>query len=298
MMKTTEIVAEQLIIGLLFITIVIIFIYGDCIPLINTNADAFDKFIFSVLVVAGAYAAGIVVDRCADTVLQDLEKHHRLREAVSELSYGDVEDLKIKNEDPFPEDRMRLKILKKGGSLADYHDYLRSRMRITRAIACLLPALFMALLLLRLGVSEYVRNLFGVITAFLYLGVLIWISTDKKNRPPKTHEFKKVKDYVDKRKPKGAEDKDKIKEKELKGFMQDILGPPTYGLVLFTILGLAIAGYYKYKFDSDILSVLYPLGGLFFAVLVGWVWWRISQTFFTFFRDFNKHILNKQPSES
>ena len=273
MWKSTEIVAELLIIGLLFLAIVILFIYGG-LPPIPGSGEA-EKFALSVLVIAGAYAIGIIFDKWADTLLQNLAQHQRLRFAVKTLTYGDLENLEksgTKKDDPFPEQQIRLKILKHGKEVADYHDYLRTRMRITRAISCLLPALFMALLLSHLKAGELARILAGTVTGLIYIVLLVYIPNTKKQLP-KTYDFEELKKYVDDR-MENAEDTTKIELIE-----QDLERPLAYSLGALTLFGCGIVGYYMWANSKSILFILYPFGGLIITVLVGLAWWRISKTF-------------------
>ena len=40
-----------------------------------------------------------------------------------------------------------------------------------------------------------------------------------------------------------------------------------------------------------------PFTGLVLTLLTGWVWWRISLTFYAFLRDFNKHGVCEPPAK-
>ena len=91
------------------------------------------------LAAGAAYFSGIVFDRVADTILGRLEHLHRLRFATSELARGSV---KLQR-DPFPEDQYHIALM--GPDQAWEHAYyLRSRIRLTRAMLVLIPALGVA----------------------------------------------------------------------------------------------------------------------------------------------------------
>ena len=87
MLKSTEIVIEQLIIGLLFIVIVVMFAWGNPLPLFKPESGASQSFFYGVLVIIAAYAAGIVVDRWSDTLLEQLERIIRIKVYLKDLTY-------------------------------------------------------------------------------------------------------------------------------------------------------------------------------------------------------------------
>lgn len=133
-MKTTEIFVEQVLIGLM-----VLFAAGALVhpPLVETILKM-DDLTALAAVVAAAYLVGIVWDRIADTILEGLERHNRLSIALDECESG-VPYIG----DPFPENRYRMRLFSSEAAL-DYAHYLRIRMRLTRSLATLAPALSIA----------------------------------------------------------------------------------------------------------------------------------------------------------
>ena len=87
------------------------------------------------IAIAAAYFVGIVVDRTADAILDPLNHHHRLQVAMKELRGRNVED----RSDPFPEDAYHIATTE-SEQASEYVYYLRSRIRLTRAMLVLAPA--------------------------------------------------------------------------------------------------------------------------------------------------------------
>lgn len=287
-LKSTEIVVEQLIIGLLFLAIIYLFVFGHSPPL-DTSADtAFNKFVFTAVIVLVAYAAGIVVDRWADTLLQNLEKQQRLAVALQRIKHR---ELRAMDDDPeeddrrdlLPEDVVRIRILVQGNDVVDYHDYLRTRLRITRAITCLAPALFVALLLFHIEAVEGLRAGVGAAVALVYVIAFLLTEMKTEGLPPKTHQIKKIKKYVGK----GPADE----------YIQLDSGLMRLGWPLVLGLGGIIAVSVWITFtrtptdmDPKLLS-MYPVGALLVTLLAGSTWWRIAKTFFVYISDYNRVTL-------
>src|SRR5687767_3116814 len=123
-MKTTELFVEQIVIGSLVLMVIVLFAAGDLVvnpfaPEPTASALTFN-LVNSVVLLGLVYLLGIVYDRLADTLLQDLEQHNRLLFTLDGLEKkskpGSVED-------PFPEEKFRMKVLGDDGA-ADYANYL------------------------------------------------------------------------------------------------------------------------------------------------------------------------------
>ena len=292
MLKSTEIVIEQLIIGLLFIVIVVMFAWGNPLPLFKSESGASQSFFYGVLVIIAAYAAGIVVDRWSDTLLEQLERIIRIKVYLKNLTYQQLNPSIIASLPAEP--LLRLEIRKKGEGISDYHDYLRRRMRITRALTCLMPALFLALALLDYQCisQEVVRWTAGIITFALYAAILVYgIILPKKHQVPKTHDKKKLMNYVGGHRRNKLLNHDKISI----GFrFGDLTNPALLGLMLFAVfeIVLLIILYLKFSPTNSLKIFLFMVGGVVVACLVGWAWWRICKTFFTLL--LNYHQLGKE----
>ncbi len=254
MLKSTEIVIEQLIIGLLFFVIVVLFAWGNPLSLLNSGGDAYQSFFFGVLVVIAAYAAGIVVDRWSDTLLEQLERRIRIQVYLKSITYCQFFWSNIFSLPKEPS--LRLEIQEKDGGIADYHDYLRRRMRITRAITCLMPALFLAMALhdYQCESQVVVRHIAGGITFLLYaaflaysiflrriLCAILWCFKRRfmleEYLVPTTHDAKSLAVYVGSHSPKRILYHNKIRI----GFrFIDLTNPAILGLMIFTILGMML----------------------------------------------------------
>ena len=303
MLKSTEIVIEQLIIGLLFMVIVVLFVWGNPLPLLHSGDDAFQTFFFGVLVIIAAYAAGIVIDRWSDTLLEQFERRIRIQVYTKNKTYRQMN----LNMASLPEESyLRLAILKDGGGIADHHDYLRSRMRITRALTCLMPALFLALALLGYTCEsqKVLRWIAGGITFSLYALVLTYgIFLEpvlkgilrRRKQPdllrkylvPNTHNTKELFSYS-----KFHEPKEKMSGNYIRIIFRywDLVNPALLGLMLFAVFEIVfLIVLHSFFSPTNTFKIsLYMIGGLTVTGLVGWTWWRISKTFFTMLRHYDE----------
>ena len=266
-MKTTEIFVEQVLIGLLVLaTGLLPYIKWDQI---NTGWSAIS---IGGGIVAVAYLLGIVLDRFADTILSRPEQYYRLQFAI-DLKEGKKENLKqlnLKLNDPFPEDNIVVKILKNSGSASDRMEYLRSRIRLSRAIAVFVPALTLSGLLTlgreQVNISCYLEPpvIMGV-TALIYVlsFFFVWkISKLDSWKLPKTWN-------VNKR---------KLGKKFSWKWEPTIIAA---GLLFSMTVFVAIYFICKeYSTTSKTCAVL--LTGLGTTALSARAWWRINQTYMKF----------------
>jgi len=128
-LKTTEVFVEQVLIGLLVIL--------NFALLASPALVSQLKFDFQTgaAVVGVAYLIGIVFDRFADTLLEDIERHNRLKFALDEekrclKSLAEDKPNAPENasisKDFFPEDKYRMKLFDSGEAVS-YANYLRTR---------------------------------------------------------------------------------------------------------------------------------------------------------------------------
>ncbi len=163
-MKTTEIFVEQVLIGLLVLA-------TGFLPYIDANKIKklieYSSIVEGALIIATAYLLGIVFDRFADTLLSRLDQYHRLNFTIDLIKNGKQHP----GSDPYPEDLLKIKILKGGKEPNEYAHYLRIRMRLSRALAVFTPALTISALLSLLQ-SKYddINTLFILsMTGLIYL---------------------------------------------------------------------------------------------------------------------------------
>jgi hypothetical protein len=132
-MKTTEIFVEQVIIGFLVLLIAALPFYPAVMGQSKLVEGWGASFSFAAAAVGAAYLLGIVFERFADSLVAGLTEYQRRRIADPGHWWG-----------RYPEARLRIAILRAGGSSAEWHDYLRSRVRLSRAFAVFLPGLSFA----------------------------------------------------------------------------------------------------------------------------------------------------------
>lgn len=286
-MKTTEIVVEQVLIGFVVMFIVAVLV-AQGIPDIQWDKDTFQAVAISAGLLGAAYLIGIIYDRVADTLLKDLDQHARLRIA---LDHHDLsKQVTGRQKDPFPEDDIRL-MVQTNSSTADYADYLRTRLRLTRALATLVPALVTVWLLIAL-IEETLWNWAIVTIGGVYLAVLICKLFAWSYEPPKTNQgrnanAKGLNAYIDSHKKK----KDG-RYKLTIGFLDVIHEPVYWGLLVLTLAGCIVVWFWS----TSLILLSLPLIGLGLSLLVGWCWWRINRTFLLFLRaaEDNKHYFNSR----
>ncbi|MDN3514431.1 MAG: hypothetical protein NG747_08530 [Candidatus Brocadia sp.] len=304
-MKTTEIFVEQVLIGLLVLATGFL----PYIPMEKIKElKEFNSLIEGAVIIAIAYLVGIVLDRFADTLLERLEQYHRLRFTLNLFN----DDKQGSGDDPYPEDRLQIKILKDSKETNERMQYLRSRMRLTRALAIFTPALTISGLLSlgqykdnipcdifgslpkKHGVSTSINNIPpGYIIYFLGGAALIYIlcficifvlpKLFKNYKLPKTYEIdiKKTKDFFKKKSIFMV--KFSIINKEETRKFSWWWEPTTIAAGLLFLMMISIAVYYR---EEHALLVL--LTGLGISSLSAWSWWRISATFMKFLMDCDK----------
>lgn len=277
-MKTTELFVEQMLIGLLVLAA-----GGLLMP--GQPMDAFWNLGpgESAAVLAVAYLIGVVYDRCADTILQDLERHHELWFTV-----GLVKGSKPEKE-TFPLSNLRIKILE-SDTATDYAHYLRSRIRLTRAMATLAPALSIGLLNLEMKDDGY-RVMSASLVLVTYLAVFfIKLSKTQEevatNRKPKSTDklFKlSAEEYEDYIRRTGF---DKGRKTNTLPFILRYEEAATGAIVV--TLGSILVAFFCTRDKSAVYLI--PVAGLALTVLFGWAWWRISTTFYRFVRRYGKVV--------
>ncbi|MEK6323375.1 MAG: hypothetical protein AABN33_17180 [Acidobacteriota bacterium] len=305
-MKTTEVFVEQVLIGLL----VILNLGLILSPEITSQVKKLDSpsgtavitsvvVIASAAVIATAYLVGIVFDRCADTLLEDIERHCRLQTAL-QWKKAPLES------DPFPEDQYRMKILQNAEAVT-YANYIRTRIRLSRAMAILIPGLSVSFLLSetrgRIAQSTWIAAAVslgviysGALVAQLIRGKKIEASGGSKEtasndesrttvagsesrttvwyKPPRTNDRAAVNEYLER----------KTSQKKTLLWWFAVREPSLWGFTLLTALGLALA------LQADRRAFLaVPFVTIVLTLLTGWTWWRITRTFLAFLRDYSAH---------
>jgi hypothetical protein len=302
--KTTELFVEQVLIGFMVLLVGALIFWGDVYAFVLKRSDKSDLIVIGGILIGIAYLIGMVYDRIADTLLQDIEAQGRLQFALRRFKLksgkvrttdtkpeeiradeGDVEPFDpylVTKKDPFSDGRYRIMVLGNTEATAQM-EYLRSRIRLTRAMATIIPALTIALLLaVDNGESGSLSTLVALLVPIAYGGTLFLKTLKPENalidRPPKTYKLKEVDNYIA---CVGMKPGDLKPWHISKLILWDEIW---FGLSLLTLAGIALilkTGIY------ELLTVV--VIGLVLSVVVGWTWWRISMTFYAFVRDYAKY---------
>ena len=298
-MKTTEVFVEQVLIGLLVILNLGLILSPEITSKVEKLDSASSTAAIAAAVIATAYLVGIVFDRCADTLLEDIERHCRLKTALR----GKEAPLKS---DPFPEDQYRMKVLL-NPEAATYSNYIRTRLRLTRAMAILIPGLSVSFLLrvTRGQNADPTWIAAAVSLGVIYGGALVaqlirgkeieasdgsieTASNDESRttvarsesrrtvwyKPPKTNDRAALNVYLQKR---------TFQKKTLLWWFA-VREPAFWGFTLLTALGLAVAT----QADGRAFLAV-PFVTIALTLLTGWTWWRITKTFLDFLRDYSTY---------
>jgi hypothetical protein len=243
-----------------------------------------------------AYLLGILCDRLADTLTEDLERHHRLRFALAWPALeGKARPRTEKDwKDPFPEDALRLAALRDRSAVVAWLDYHRSRVRLTRALAVFLPAVAVALVLglgrLDIPCGPPLRAAWMALVPGVYALVIWRIDRRRAKRgearsephtwlhAPRT-DRREAYDYGH---DQGFAADDRTARQRRRRTLGQMLAqdPAVQGAVLLHLgaLGLALAT------GSPMLIGLALLAAGMTA-LSGWSWWRISATYRHYLRQ-------------
>ena len=285
-MKTTEVFVEQVLIGLLvMLNLGLIWSRQVAASLELLDKGSGTPLVASIVVAAGAaliataYLVGIVFDRCADTLLEDIERHCRLQTVLK----GKKEPLEW---DPFPEDQYRMKVLL-NPEAASYSNYIRTRIRLSRAMAILIPGLSVSFLLFNETRCRTAPPTPTWIAAAVSLGVIYGgalvaqlirsktiEASDRSTvwyKPPRTDDLDAVNKYLE----------HKLSQKKTRLWEFAACEPAFWGFTAVTVLGLALAS----QADCRAFFAV-PFLTIALTLLTGWTWWRITKTFLDFLRDF------------
>jgi hypothetical protein len=292
--NTTELFAEQVLAGLLVMLTGGLVFYWQLRDVYRTHmgsADYLEQIVAGGFILGAAYLIGMVYDRVADTLLQDLESHGRLQFAFrpSRVNPYKVNDLGVPTQDPFEDGKYRMLVLA-NPQATEHYEYLRSRIRLTRALTVAIPGLMMALLLaMDWGRASRWWGWLALTIPLVYLAILILKLLLKRwkrlPRPPKTYELDQLSNYyIDRTRllPKRCDGK----KRAMWALFYDEVWIGL--LLLFGFASLLIVSTRSY------VRFWIPAAGLLLTLLVGWVWWRISFTFYAFLRDYNDYGIPEQ----
>lgn len=195
-MQATELLVELVLTGLLMLTVLLCPAVAAGELVLKLTPETI------TVVIAVAFALGVVVDRCADSVLAGWEAHERLVYAMKSTTAdqrlalcGTRESVR----DVFPDDWLRMYALRHGGEIV-YRELERRRVRIrvARTATMLVPPLVVsALLAIWARVPEAPAERLVLVPGvhLVLLALLFWISEHRHARPD-TRCPEQVEDWV------------------------------------------------------------------------------------------------------
>lgn len=314
-MKTTELYAEQVLIGI----IVILVFALPWLPEIRALAKDWqtaDTFAAGTMVIGAAFLLGIVADRFADTLTEPLETHQRLRFMWQRLIEAREPDQKVpdaneqrtfldrlygdKKNDPFPEDSLYLRALTRSNPIVDWVHYHRSRIRLTRAMLVYVPALTISSIVgmgrvsIPSGCCEACAYI-GLVTILFYGGIA-WGNANWRKCAPRTDDKHGAIEYACQNLAwsRSARVRDLKFVSILYVLGRDFLVTGSALLLLVGVVGGALV---TVRTGSGILLMV-GLPGLVVAGMSGWSWWRIGKTFRSFLVSVDEKIKSKEDDRS
>ena len=293
-MKTTELFVEQVLIGALVLAAALLPWWREVSSLFGPNGIG--TVGAGVAALGVAYLLGIPCDRLADTLTEDLERHHRLRFALAWPALRDVAPPHKETswKDPFPEDDLRLKVLRDAEPVVAWLDYHRSRVRLTRALTVFVPATAFAAVLTvaRLapppGWAPELRWIVLVPVVYALVVLLgrrrrdsaatldarrpVWPLAPRTNQPEAYH-YGHDQGF-------GIND-DASRRRRSRSMARVLLeDPAVQGAAALHAMAIALA-----LATGRAPTVEVALGGVGLTMLSAWSWWRISATYRYYLRQ-------------
>jgi hypothetical protein len=302
--KTTDLFVEQVLIGALLLSAALL----PWLPELaarRAGLDGIAGLLGGAIALGAAYLLGIVGDRLADTLTEGLERHHRLRFALAWPALQDRERPRTALDwvDPFPEDALRLAVLRDAAAVVAWLDYHRSRVRLTRALAVFLPAVTVAAVLGAAG-SDWtagtrwgpapgagwiavVPAVYGLVIARLAAlgrssprgkarGASAWLQAPRTHQP-EAYDYGKDQGFT-------ADDgaSQRARRRTLARILARDSAVQGAALLHLAAIGLAVA-----TGPGTVVGLAVGAAGL--TALSAWSWWRISATYRHYLRQVGKH---------
>lgn len=268
-MKTTELFVEQTLTGFLVLTAAAApFLSWESLQKLPDDAKGGVDIGSAAGAIGAAYLLGVVFDRFADTLLERFNRWNRLLFAI---------ELKEKNEalspdDPFPEDRLQIEVIHQGDQAWEWMDYLRSRIRIARAMTAFVPALTLSMELAmgHRDRPDIIRAVLALVVAAYLVSFLVSRILEKSSqRMPKTYDL-----HTD-------EDCRRAREN-----MRAAREPVSWLVVFLIALGIGLIPLGSGAERTAMAAVLAT--GTVLGGISAWVWWRTTGTFMQFLHDFRR----------
>jgi hypothetical protein len=273
-MKTTELFVEQTLTGFLVLTAAAApFLSWETLQELPDEAQGGIDIGSAAGAIGVAYLLGIIFDRFADTLLARPNRWNRLLFAVKLKKDNEA----LSPEDPFPEDRLQIEIIHQGDEAWEWMDYLRARIRLSRAMTAFVPALTLSMEL-AIGLRDRPEiigaTLASVVAAYVAAFLASQILERSSLRLPKTYHLRTDEDCQ------GACGKMRVARE------------PAFWLAMFLLafgLGLIPLGAGR---SQPAMAAMFATGAVL-AAISAWAWWRTTVTFMEFLRDFRKWAQKK-----
>jgi hypothetical protein len=287
-MKTTELYVEQVFIGFLIILVVLLPWLPEGIGQLRPLASLAQVAVAGSAAIGVAFFIGIPFDRLSDTLVERVDQMHRLS-----MAYAGARSLKSDPVDFFPEDRLLFDCLT-DKSLSDRLEYLRSRIRLTRALAVYGPALTVtaayAAQRYLLGGKPHHAWIYGVLAAS-YLAWLTLVLAPHKL--PRTEEAFSAVDATEGKWLRRCrpmigkwELKNAVLPKDCKSVPEVRIWASNWETwIVPVVLLVAALGYFSFSRASPGAASLIAWGGALLTALSAWSWLRISSTYRKFLLD-------------
>jgi hypothetical protein len=267
--KTTELFVEQTLTGFLVLSAAAApFLSWEKLQKLPGEAKGGIDISSAAGAIGVAYLLGVIFDRFADTLLERINRWNRLLFAI---------DLKKENkalspDDPFPEDRLQIEVIHKGDEAWEWMDYIRSRIRVARAMTAFVPALTLSLQL-ALGLRDrpgMVKAVLAIVVA-AYVGAFLasQILERSGRRLPKTYDLRTDEDC-----------------RQARAQMKVATEPAFWLGVFLLALGLGLVATGAGPARPGMAAVLGT--GAVLSAISAWAWWRTTGTFMQFLRDFRR----------
>jgi len=267
-----------------------------------------------VFVIGVAYLIGIPADRLLDSLMEGLEKHHRIRFAITaetpkqETAKGGATEKDesswakiLAGKDPFPENQYRTNaFLYAGPAFNDWLQYIRTRVRMTRALAFAIPNLTFAGLAYRALndnpslTQSYTAWLLkgGVLIAWIFAMLFVLLLQGYTSKldswrprgrwhPPRTDDSRDIINYVQDRPAKNSTSAPIASpptKTSIAGLFLDVALQPFPVSSALLLLAAAVVGYCSSGRAGLIPAAL----GALLTCTVGYAWWRSTETFMTY----------------
>ena len=268
-MKSTELFVEQTLTGFLVLSAAAApFVSLEDLQKVSDEAKGGIDIGSAAGAIGAAYLLGVIFDRFADTLLERFNRWNRLLFAI-ELK---KDNKALSPDDPFPEDQLQIEVIHQGGEAWEWMDYLRSRIRIARAMTAFVPALTLSLMLATgfRGSRGTIHVVLASIAAAYLLSFLVSRILERSSqRMPKTYHLRTAADCEHAR------------------IQMKAMAEPVFWLgVVLIALGLGLIPFAAAD-DRSTMGAIFATG-IALASICAWSWWRMTGTFMQFLRDFRK----------